>query len=475
MNNYGSDNPNLVCDIDDSGKQVGHKEDFSSRFPNSSDVLFEDNDFEGDYIGKLIESFWSSVNRVLASHSKLVRTILLALLFLLYNLYLIVSLHQGVSKKASLDFCSDVGFLFILTIIVYTGLSYYYIIKPLYRRLMTTEQGIKIHKSLIIPISRLLQKMMNWRHIRLVIALTFMVILKVFIIHDTSVTGDYRRLVSYLGIWLIVLLGLLFSAHPGHVVWRHVLWGLGLQFLMGLLILRWSLGKAVFDCIGSKVKTFLDYTDAGSGFVFGYLVTQQPFYPGALNGTTAKLVTEEINNSKGIGFVFMFKVLSIIYFFNFMVSILFHLGAMNWLVSKIGWLLQLTVGTTACESMNAAGNIFLGQTEAPLLIKPYLTKMTKSEIHAVMTGGFATIAGSVLAAYISFGIDASHLLSASVMSAPAALAFSKLFYPETKKSKTSSDILPKVESKYLLLLQYSIYSFSLYFISFLLQARTPMF
>ena len=171
----------------------------------------------------------------------------------------------------------------------------------------------------------------------------------------------------------------------------------------------------------------------------------------------------------------MFKVLSIIYFFNFMVSILFHLGAMNWLVSKIGWLLQLTVGTTACESMNAAGNIFLGQTEAPLLIKPYLTKMTKSEIHAVMTGGFATIAGSVLAAYISFGIDASHLLSASVMSAPAALAFSKLFYPETKKSKTSSDILPKVESKYLLLLQYSIYSFSLYFISFLLQARTPMF
>ena len=188
-----------------------------------------------------------------------------------------------------------------------------------------------------------------------------------------------------------------------------------------------------------------------------------------------KLVTEEINNSKGIGFVFMFKVLSIIYFFNFMVSILFHLGAMNWLVSKIGWLLQLTVGTTACESMNAAGNIFLGQTEAPLLIKPYLTKMTKSEIHAVMTGGFATIAGSVLAAYISFGIDASHLLSASVMSAPAALAFSKLFYPETKKSKTSSDILPKVESKYLLLLQYSIYSFSLYFISFLLQARTPMY
>ena len=171
------------------------------------------------------------------------------------------------------------------------------------------------------------------------------------------------------------------------------MWGLGLQFIMGLIILRWSVGKAVFDCLGRKVKTFLDYTDVGSGFVFGYLVTQKPFYPSAINDTTASSVAEHINSSNGIGFVFMFKVLSIIYFFNFMVSILFYLGTMNWLVSKMGWLLQITIGTTACESMNAAGNIFLGQTEAPLMIRPFLPKMTKSEIHAVMTGGFATIAG----------------------------------------------------------------------------------
>ena len=176
-------------------------------------------------------------------------------------------------------------------------------------------------------------------------------------------------------------------------MWRHVLWGLGLQFLMGLIILRWSFGKAVFDCIGKKVKIFLDYTDAGSGFVFGYLVTQKPFYPSALNDSMSQSVAEDINNSSGIGFVFMFKILSIIYFFNFMVSILFYLGTMNWIVSKMGWFLQMTIGTTACESMNAAGNIFLGQTEAPLLIRPFLPQMTKSEIHAVMTGGFATIAG----------------------------------------------------------------------------------
>merc|ERR1711962_751263 len=148
---------------------------------------------------------------------------------------------------------------------------------------------------------------------------------------------------------------------------------------------------------------------------------------------------DQINQSRGTKFVFMFKVLSVIYFFNFFVQMLFYLGTMQWIVLKLGWLLQISVGTTACESLNAAANIFLGQTEAPLLIKPYLPTMTPSELHAVMTGGFATIAGSVLAAYVSFGVDPSHLLSASVMSAPAALAYAKLFYPETKKSKTTSD------------------------------------
>ena len=225
-------------------------------------------------------------------------------------------------------------------------------------------------------------------------------------------------------------------------------WGLALQFCFGLLILRWQVGQAVFGCLGRKVKTFLDFTDAGSGFVFGFLVTQQPFNTASLeNGTAAKQVAETINAGGALNFVFMFKVLSIIYFFNFMVSILFYLGVMRWLVVKLGWLLQVTVGTTACESMNAAGNIFLGQTEAPLLIKPYLPDLTRSELHAVMTGGFATIAGSVLAAYISFGISAAHLLSASVMSAPAALAYAKLFYPETQLSRTKAGALAPAKSE----------------------------
>merc|ERR1719414_288763 len=142
----------------------------------------------------------------------------------------------------------------------------------------------------------------------------------------------------------------------------------------------------------------------------------------------------------------MFSILSVIFFFGFITSMLFYMGYMQWLISKIGWLLQVTVGTTPCESMNAAANIFLGQTEAPLLIKPFLPLMTNSELHCVMASGMATIAGSVLAAYISFNVSAAHLLTASVMSAPAALAASKLLYPETKKTKTtieSIDNLPK--------------------------------
>lgn len=128
-------------------------------------------------------------------------------------------------------------------------------------------------------------------------------------------------------------------------------------------------------------------------------------------------------------------------------GLLYHIGVMTWVVMKVGWVLQILLGTTAAESMNASANIFLGQTEAPILIKPFLNEMTRSEIHAVMTGGFATIAGSVMAAYISFGVKASSLLTASVMAAPAALAFSKLLYPETQVSKTSAKEIKKMNTK----------------------------
>lgn len=156
------------------------------------------------------------------------------------------------------------------------------------------------------------------------------------------------------------------------------------------------------------MQIFLSYTLAGSSFVFGDLLVKD---------------------------VFAFQALPIIIFFGCVMSILYYLGLVQWVVQKIAWFLQITMGTTATETLAVAGNIFVGMTEAPLLIRPYLADLTFSEIHAVMTGGFATISGTVLGAFISFGVDASSLISASVMAAPGALALSKLVYPEVEESK----------------------------------------
>ncbi|XP_070387574.1 putative nucleoside permease NupX isoform X5 [Dermacentor albipictus] len=153
-----------------------------------------------------------------------------------------------------------------------------------------------------------------------------------------------------------------------------------------------------------------------------------------------------------LGFVFSkypTKALPVIFFLSFFVNILYFYGIMQRLVLVIGKFLQLTIGTTACESMSAAANIFLGMTEAPLVIRPFLPKMTESEIHTIMTTGFATIAGSVMAAYISFGVSAGHLVTASIMSAPAALVYSKLLYPETEESRTHvrNIVMPHCEER----------------------------
>ncbi|XP_032846245.2 sodium/nucleoside cotransporter 2 isoform X4 [Tyto alba] len=192
------------------------------------------------------------------------------------------------------------------------------------------------------------------------------------------------------------------------VYWRPVFLGLGLEFLFGLLVLRTTPGIQAFQWLGDQIQFFLGYTTAGSSFVFGNTLIEE---------------------------VFAFQTLPIVVFFSCVMSILYYLGVMQWLIVKISWLLQVSMGTTPAETLSVAGNIFVGQTEAPLLVRPYLADMTRSEIHAVMTGGFSTIAGSVMGAYISFGIDAASLIAASVMAAPCALAMSKLVYPEVEESK----------------------------------------
>ncbi|XP_044876842.1 solute carrier family 28 member 3 isoform X2 [Mauremys mutica] len=252
------------------------------------------------------------------------------------------------------------------------------------------------------PCERFLKQ--QWFWLKWVVWIALIAAIICWLIFDTAKQGT-NQLISFGGLVMYVLLMLIFSKYPTKVAWRPVFWGIGLQFILGLVTLRTKAGFDVFNWLGRQIQIFLEYSDDGAKFVFGEKYTDH---------------------------LFAFKVLPIVVFFSTVVSMLYHVGFMQWLINKVGWIMQVTLGTTPVESLVAAGNIFVGQTESPLLVRPYLPYVTKSELHSIMTSGFSTIAGSVLGAYISFGVSASHLLTASVMSAPASLAISKLFWPETK-------------------------------------------
>jgi CNT family concentrative nucleoside transporter len=227
-----------------------------------------------------------------------------------------------------------------------------------------------------------------------------------------------ERAISALVLVVFVGISYAFSINRRAIRWRLVLWGIALQLIFALLILKTTAGFAVFKFLGDVVSQFLNFSDAGAKFVFGDNFEEH--------------------------FV-AFKVLPTIIFFSSFITVLYHYGILQQVVKGVAWLMMKTMGTSGAESLSCAANIFVGQTEAPLLIKPYVVTMTQSELHAVMTGGFATIAGGVMAAYISFGVSAEHLIAASVMSAPAALAISKLLFPETEKSLTAGVVQIEVE------------------------------
>ena len=208
----------------------------------------------------------------------------------------------------------------------------------------------------------------------------------------------------------LVLIGLawLTSSHRSKFPWRIVVWGTVLQFSFAALILKTGPGKSFFDLLGAMFTKLISFADKGSNFLFG----EAPGKP------------------------FAFSVLPIIIFFSALTSVLYHLGVMQLIVRLIAWVMQRTLGISGAESLSAAANIFVGQTEAPLVVKPYLARMTRSELMAIMVGGFATIAGSVMGIYVSFNVDAGHLLTASVISAPAGLLIAKVLQPETEQPET---------------------------------------
>lgn len=255
-------------------------------------------------------------------------------------------------------------------------------------------------------------------------------------------TSILARLRSFIGIFVLLGLMLLLSNNRRKVSARVVLWGMGLQLALGLFIMRTWLGKVVFERASAFVNAVLSYTDAGAGFIFGNLYNGVA--AGATNGPV--MYTDGLSGDlRSLGVIFAFHVLPTIIFFGAMMSVLYHLGVIQRVVSGIAWVMQRLMGTSGAESLSAAGNIFVGQTEAPLLIKPYVSEMTMSELMAVMCGGFATVSGGVLAAYARFGIDVGHLLTASVMSAPAALVVAKVLFPETGTPTTASGSAPEVK------------------------------
>jgi len=230
-----------------------------------------------------------------------------------------------------------------------------------------------------------------------------------------------------LGMLFLIGICYILSSNKKKIDWRLVITGLGLQLTFALLVLKVDVVAQSFDWISQKVVEFLNVSEQGALFVFGEL----------------------INPSNSLGYIFAFKVLPTIVFFSAFTSLLYYLGILQVIVKAFAWVMSKTMRLSGAESLAAAANIFIGQTEAPLVVKPYLEKMTKSEILTLMVGGMATIAGGVLAAYIAFlGGDSDaqkiiftkHLLTASIMSAPAAILIAKMLYPETEKVNRKLDI-----------------------------------
>jgi CNT family concentrative nucleoside transporter len=230
-----------------------------------------------------------------------------------------------------------------------------------------------------------------------------------------------------LGMLVLLLISYLFSANRKGINWKTVGIGLGIQLTIAIGVLKVPFIQAAFERVGQVFVSILDYTRAGSQFLFEGLVVDMDTF----------------------GFIFAFQVLPTIIFFSALTSVLFYLGVIQKVVKAFAWLLSKTLGISGAESLSVAGNIFLGQTEAPLLIKAYLEKMNKSEMLLVMIGGMATVAGAVLAAYIGFlgGDDpvlrlqfAKHLLAASVMAAPGAIVVSKILYPQTEAVNTDVSV-----------------------------------
>jgi CNT family concentrative nucleoside transporter len=228
------------------------------------------------------------------------------------------------------------------------------------------------------------------------------------------------RLLPLVGLLTFMGIAYAFSTDRKAIRPRTVLWGLGLQFALALFVLKTNVGQALFSFLGDKVKQLLEFAFKGSELVFGEL--------GKKGG-----------GSSGY-FIFAFQVLPTIIFVAALFAVLYHLGVMQVVVKVFAKVMTTLMGASGAESLNVAASIFMGQTEAPLTIRPFLNKMTQSELMCVMTSGMAHISGGIMVAYIAFGMDPKHLLAAVIMTAPGTILLSKMFVPETGIPETAGTV-----------------------------------
>lgn len=232
-----------------------------------------------------------------------------------------------------------------------------------------------------------------------------------------------EKLISFLGLGIMIAIAYLLSNNKKAINWKLVGTGVAMQLIFGLLILKWKPGQMVFNVLNDLVTRLLDFTKDGTGFLFGNLL-----------------------NIDSFGFIFALQILPTIIFFSALMAVLYHLGIMDKIITFLAKFMAKYLGTSGAETLSATANIFVGQTEAPLIIKPFIKSMTNSELLTVMTGGMATVAGGVMAGYVSMGVEAGHLIAASIMSAPASLIISKIMIPETETPVTKGKVKMETEN-----------------------------
>ena len=232
------------------------------------------------------------------------------------------------------------------------------------------------------------------------------------------------KLISLLGIVSFLGLAWAMSSNRRQVQWRVVAWGMGLQLLIGFVVFQTPLGQGVFEAANVAIAKLNEFAGEGAKLVFGALAEK-----------------ESMENvfGPGRGVIFVIVIPATIIFVSALSSLLYHWRVLQWVVAGIAWVMRRTMRTSGSETLATAANVFMGQTEAPLVVKPYLGGMTRSELMALMVGGMATIAGGVAAAYVLMGINAGHLLTASILSAPGTLVIAKLMFPETARSETADE------------------------------------